>query len=1334
MTDPKAQPVRKGSFLKKFLLIVVILLVVLALAVWFGGPKYIASQAKTAIQTQFAEQYAGTASVGDSSYSWSDGLELKNLRIESPEGRPILEVASIKGDVALRKALSGSYDVKLVVDRPQVTIRENPDGTLELESMKKAKSSKESEKKDPKADEALPELSFDARVTGGSLVFIDRKGRESRFETLTAQAALPATDRPLDFQAKLTGTKTGSLELKGVLKLFSEGRFDAAKLAGDVDYVARGIDFAALAPIVSHFAGLSELTGRLEGQGTYALQPGPAVQGGGTIKVTGLRANGEAVGGRPIEVAAAELTDQLVVDDAGNGSQKIQLKLGNFLTAVIDSKTTTPLEDTGRAEGKATVKGDLAGMAANLGSLLRIKEGLSLKGALDLDLTFGMDLAHGSPTTTTADGKLAVANLEATDSTGRKLPVDRDALVKFEGLRFGGGALAAKSIEARMAGTTLNAAGEIDLEQKKVGPSTLVANADLDALGRQLSSFLDLPSVPKGRVTADLKIAGNGDRATSSGVVKATGFDLVDKDGQGIGPLDLDMDHRATIDLRAGQTSRIETMTLKSTFLDATMSGDIRDLGGDAMAADTRVTATLRPATMPAGLKTTLDESGFRLQPASWDGTITWARSTLGLKGKAQSEGLQRVSEKTGQVDLELGRFTADLNLTAVMTDGGKTMKGQLKTPDLPIVMIDEEGAKRGRLRDATVDFDLATSGEGASSLTRIDRLQLAGPFGQVGMTGELKGEGEAGSMDAVITMAAELESLIRDLGALGGIEAGTMAGRADGRLAIKGQGGRKVVKGPVTIKNLVARGTHGETNAPIEVREPELKLELDIATDSERGDYSFGATKITSQTITGTLGGEIRNTKNAPEMVNLKADFRYIPEKLGVLIGPWLPGQLVGTKAEEAHLVLNGQASEADFVSLMRNSQGQGSVGLSKLIIAGLGLDGTFGLDIKEGHLRSDSKLGVNGGSLDLTGDLSFLDDPNAHCTMEVGVVKARANSQMGPMLQFLNPLFALSSGGEGSLVQGFIDGHLKLDYAGPVTNELIDGGWDKLPKSRINGSGRLGLTDVAMSGTSLIGQLMGILGVSNPQNLVLQPIEFTIDQGRVHYARAVEMKLDGVSTLWNGSVGLDKSLDMTWDIPVTPHLLGKYPFLKAFQGENLSVPVGGSLSSPELRFDRMIADLGKKAIEREIKGRAGDAVGDALGGALGGLLGGDKEKQATDLLRSADASFDAGRSDQAATDYGRLVKEFNGTKVYRDNQARIDARAPKDAAPDDTAKKAPDPIGGLLGGLLGGNDEKKAEKLFKRAGEAFDANNMPDAKRQYDEIASKYAGTSVYKDNKAL
>ncbi|MDZ7620145.1 MAG: hypothetical protein U1E05_24350, partial [Patescibacteria group bacterium] len=113
---------------------------------------------------------------------------------------------------------------------------------------------------------------------------------------------------------------------------------------------------------------------------------------------------------------------------------------------------------------------------------------------------------------------------------------------------------------------------------------------------------------------------------------------------------------------------------------------------------------------------------------------------------------------------------------------------------------------------------------------------------------------------------------------------------------------------------------------------------------------------------------------------------------------------------------------------------------------------------------------------------------------------------------------------------------------------------------------AGRLVIHSVEVGPGPLIRELAILLDREAPARLRRESVvPFRVADGRVHH-RDLELIFPDITIRTEGSVGLDQSLAIVASLPVPPKWLTNNTLRAAFEGQEIRIPVAGTLSSPKL------------------------------------------------------------------------------------------------------------------------------------------------------------------------
>ena len=184
---------------------------------------------------------------------------------------------------------------------------------------------------------------------------------------------------------------------------------------------------------------------------------------------------------------------------------------------------------------------------------------------------------------------------------------------------------------------------------------------------------------------------------------------------------------------------------------------------------------------------------------------------------------------------------------------------------------------------------------------------------------------------------------------------------------------------------------------------------------------------------------------------------------------------------------------------------------------------------------------------------------------------------------LKFVMPILSEVTWVQGDMSIGLSQCRIDLDspeqseVAGQIQVHSVQAGL-KNPLAR----------EIAQAIAKLIGR-----EVQGGVQLAESAVEFQVRDGRVWHqglAFGLPELSPELQMLSQGSVGFDESLDLTIDIPLPLKLLGSGPLVQSLGDQTIRLPVGGTLTEPEVKFDgegmlgSVIAGLGQQLSDGDV------------------------------------------------------------------------------------------------------------------------------------------------------
>lgn len=1059
----------------------------------------------------------------------------------------------------------------------------------------------------------------------------------------------PAGEGQLGGSLTVTGDLARLSELARPWAPLQEGVAIQGRLAHKVDLSARLSAFAPTTFDLSVVGGLSEVAARDAGGRAIELGELASValelEARGNLAEGALQVEKLSLGAGPLSLRAS----CLVAGASAGATEGLRLRQAAF-----------------------SAEADLERLRGTLATLVDLSD-LPFGGRLSASGTLG-----GEPTNLTGEGRVEGRGLVLGDTALDTLDGEfrgRWTSTGLDGsgtLRLGALTLARPEGEPlRVPGLTLGGT----LQQGTAGKGTLGLNLQTADGGVKLivQGESDLPGFP-GTLTGDArfsyKLDGRIERLASllGPLLAGAGAPSGDLRGQG--------------ELRAALEDG--TLARAGGKLELFVAGlGVRGADGKALAlGGLAQSALVAEGELDGAL------GAFELRSLTLTAGALRARAKgkiVGLVGAAATPALDS-GELALDADLEaLGRDLAALvDLGGARLGGGKLAlaltlasraerleaKGTLRADALRLAR--EEGPPLEQ-RELAADFDLVL--DPAAGSVVVHKAHLASQSGSLEVTGTLEALAtpERARADLRLAAAGELERLLADFSPQP--PGRRMAGKLGADFELTGDQGAFRAEGTATIEGfrLEVAAAPAEPAAPQKAGKPstngaaaaaplvieDAKIALGCAAAIELAQGSVDVERFTldSGLVRGGAKGRVRGLALGPavpaggqpapsELVfeGCTGEFAYVPDRLGAVLAPWLPGRWSGAKEERATFSFSGRASELDLATLLAGTEGRIELGLGHLVRPEIELGGTLALEAQGGRTLVKGDLLANGGTLQVDGALALDGKAGETSQLSLQAKDLRANSGLAPLLAYVHPAFAGANLAQGQL-DGLIGASLDLRYEGPLTLAALEQGWDALPKEPIHGQGRLEVRSASLKGSPLLSALKEF-GVDAEKELDLHPIEFTIQRGRVTYAKPWTWTLSGTETTFTGSVGLDQTLDLAWNLPISDALVKRWGFLESLRGQLLTIPLRGTVSRPKLEADDMLKELAAKAAKNELGSRLG-------------LGGGAADEDPAKLLEQADKLWDSGKKAEAAKIYGRLREEFKLSLVYALNKDRIKDRA---------------------------------------------------------------------------
>jgi hypothetical protein len=407
------------------------------------------------------------------------------------------------------------------------------------------------------------------------------------------------------------------------------------------------------------------------------------------------------------------------------------------------------------------------------------------------------------------------------------------------------------------------------------------------------------------------------------------------------------------------------------------------------------------------------------------------------------------------------------------------------------------------------------------------------------------------------------------------------------------------------------------------------------------------------SQFHTGSLSGKVELPGGDSSFLlafeSLSGLWSIQPSRIQEAFGIELPAQFTKEARETLEFGISGSISSTELPGMLSDLDGQLRLGLDGCTIEGLTLNGDLDTNFVAGAIELVGKFDVNEGTIDLDGRIvpshstASAADPAFKTALLIDHV--RIGSESSALLALLHPAFAKLKDSDLATVDAVADAQITLSYGAPIPWEILGEEELELLLGPFSADGSLVVEELVIEGSEFLDKLCEELGGSSDARLQLRPVSFELKNSRLRYAEPWTWTIADSETSFDGSVGLDQSLDLVWHVPITDGLVKRHRVLRKLKGKQLDVPITGTASDPKIDFGSVIA-------------KAGESLLDGFLPNIGG--GGDNQGETPEgLLKSANELWDAERFAEAAAIYSRIRSEYKLTLLYTLNRKLIKKRS---------------------------------------------------------------------------
>ena len=508
-----------------------------------------------------------------------------------------------------------------------------------------------------------------------------------------------------------------------------------------------------------------------------------------------------------------------------------------------------------------------------------------------------------------------------------------------------------------------------------------------------------------------------------------------------------------------------------------------------------------------------------------------------------------------------------------------------------------------GNLRIADKRWQFATTG-------KIDSENLAVVLGPTSLTAEaiqFKTESLKGKVtDEGLAFACQAD-VTADLAR---VRAWTLADPAQGDIAgmMKGTGslesnGRRWM---TTMNATIENARLGPTGSPY-IDEPSMTIEGQAGADFGSDSLVLKNAKASVSGLVVTASGEV-NELATSKTVKLDGLIDYDLQTLGPRLRGLLGDQIILSGRDRRAFRVNGSLASGPADTQFAADQSTAASGskVAKGEFPGLKGEFSFGWEkaniygFAAGNANIDGKLAdswvvtkpvsfsLNGGTADLRPGL-FLGTQAIYLQHPAGMIAQNVKltrEMCDGAIQYIAPVLAQAVNVEGLVSLQINETEIPLGH---------------LDKAKISGS--LFLKDVAATGSPLMQELFVITeGKATLEIAKDTEVKFRVENGRVYHEN-LRVQLPGMLVTTSGSVGFDRTLAITAEMPLPPNVLKNKVVADYIATQTIRVPIGGTLDKPKIDRDavnREIAQLVSKSATKSVEKEINKQIDKGLNGLL--------------------------------------------------------------------------------------------------------------------------------------
>jgi hypothetical protein len=383
------------------------------------------------------------------------------------------------------------------------------------------------------------------------------------------------------------------------------------------------------------------------------------------------------------------------------------------------------------------------------------------------------------------------------------------------------------------------------------------------------------------------------------------------------------------------------------------------------------------------------------------------------------------------------------------------------------------------------------------------------------------------------------------------------LAGIAESKISVSSE--KKIYKIATDSTKVKGLKLSSPGKKPFEEKEVTLALEAEL--DPEQKAINVKRFQLDSPTIKITKSQFSQATKDGKTTLQGQVDCEYDWSAISAVAAPYLPEDLSlqGKRKDTISFTSEYPADQTD--KLMANLNARGKVGFDKAGYMGLDFGPTdVNIQVQNGLLNiAPFTTTVNEGQFNFAGGADFTQKPSLFkAAKPMQIVKDMKVNDVTTkkLLKYVNPIFTDAVNVNG--IANFNCEQLAIPLKSEAKNEAVV-------------IGTISMDQVNMQTSDLLVQILTLFGGGSRSTVMtIHPTRFVLRDGYLKYE---DMQIDVGDNPVNfkGTIGLDKSLDMTVTLPYTTE--GRTARVGgATRGSRIVLPLKGTVDEPQLDTAKLL------------------------------------------------------------------------------------------------------------------------------------------------------------------